>query len=531
MVNDNMSLGVKLYISIFMVMFVGLGIFTIIDITNQRTNLMNLVQTSALRNTDLIKNSIHYSMLINRKGDIDEIFKYLGDMEGIEVIRIYDKHGVIMYTTRPDEKSHHVSISSDVCQVCHFSSIPLKELEVKERTRITENGDCCRVFSMIAPIKNEASCSGENCHISVDEEAILGVLDVQMSLKDVDENLNENKNYTLLASAILVIAVLFVTGILIWILIRKPIYRLSEATKEIASGNLDYTIPMQRNDEIGQLAHSFNIMVHELNKAQNEIKKWSNTLEIKVEDKTKELEQINTHLVQVEKMASLGKLSATVAHELNNPLAGILTYVRLTQKRLDKKDLTPEKIEAIQVDLNTVSEEIIRCRNIVRNLLLFSKKKPGDFSSHNISTILQNCIKLIQHHLELHKISLKQKKSEIPLEVNCDREHIQQAVLAILMNAVEAMPNGGTLTVGVKTKNKNCKIIITDTGEGISDENLPYIFEPFYTSKKGENGVGLGLSIAYGIIKRHNGKINTITELGIGTTFEIIIPLEKQSKE
>ena len=519
-----MSLGVKLYISIFLVMFIGLSVFTAIDITNQRTNLMNLVEQSAVRATDLIKNSIHYSMLINRKADIEEIIKNFGQMDGFEVIRIYDKTGRIIFTTRPDEKVVQVPISSDVCQVCHYSSIPLKNLEVKQRTRITTLANGVRIFSMIVPIKNEVSCSGASCHLDVSKKAILGVLDVQMRLENVDASLSENQNYTILASASLVLAVLFVTGLLIWILIRKPIYKLSEATKEIASGNLTYKIPTQRHDEIGQLAHSFNIMVQELNKAQYEIKKWSTTLEDKVEQKTKELEQIQGHLIQVEKMASLGKLSATVAHELNNPLAGILTYVRLTQKRLENIDLTPEKVQNIQSDLSIVSEEIVRCGNIVRNLLLFSKNKVEDYSVNNLDTILENCIKLIQHHLELNGIALEQKKSDSPIDLKCDREQIQQAILAILMNAVEAMPNGGTLTVSVESHGENKVITIQDTGDGIPEENIPYIFEPFYTSKTEGNGVGLGLSVAYGIVKRHKGKIDIQTKVGVGTSFIIEIP-------
>ena len=524
MVDVDMSLGVKLYISIFLVMFVGLGIFTVIDITNQRTNLMNLVEVSAIRNTDLIKNSIHYSMLINRKGDIEQIFKYMGDMEGIKVIRIYDKNGKIIFTTKPEEISSQVSISSEVCQVCHYSSVPLKVVEMKDRTRITTATNGFRIFSMIAPIKNEISCAGVDCHVPITEKAILGVLDVQMSLSTIDESLSENKNYTIIASAVLVIIVLLVTGILIWILIRKPIYKLSEATKEIASGNLNYVIPMHRSDEIGQLAHSFNIMVQELNKAQNEIKKWSNTLELKVEDKTKELEEIQSHLIQVEKMASLGKLSATVAHELNNPLAGILTYVRLTQKRLESKEITPDKINSIQSDLNIVSEEIVRCGNIVRNLLLFSKRKIGEFSFQNISSLMENCLKLIKHHLLLNSISIEHTSFDTSLELKCDKEQIQQAILAIFMNAIEAMQNGGILTVGISAADNNCIITIKDTGDGISEELLPHIFEPFYTSKKGGKGIGLGLSIAYGIIERHKGKIEIKTEVEKGTTFIIELP-------
>ncbi len=522
--NIDMSLGVKLYISIFLVMFIGLGIFIVKDITNQRNNLLNLVQVSAVRATDIIRNSIHYSMLINRKDDIEQIFKYFEEMEGIEVIRIYDKNGKINFTTRPEEQFSQVGISSTVCQVCHFSHTPLKQLEIRERTRFTTATDGCRIMSMIVPIRNEPACSGVNCHVSVDEKEILGVLDVQMSLHAVDEALAENQNYTIVASAILVISVLLVTGILIWTLIRKPIFKLSEATKVIASGNLNYKIPMNRHDEIGQLAHSFNIMVRELNKAQNEVTKWSNTLQEKVEQKTVELEEIQAHLIQVEKMASLGKLSATVAHELNNPLAGILTYVRLTQRRLDKRDITPDLLQSVQEDLTIVSNEIIRCGNIVRNLLLFSKRKIGEYTYHNIETILDNCLQLIQHHLELNSIVLKRIPSPVPLEVKCDSEQIQQAALAILMNGIETMPNGGTLTVGSDLVEDNCQITIQDTGEGIPEDQLPYIFEPFYTSKTEGKGVGLGLSVAFGIVDRHKGTIDVKTEIDKGTTFIINIP-------
>jgi two-component system NtrC family sensor kinase len=486
------------------------------------------MEMSAMRTTDLIKNSIHYSMLINRKEDIEQIFKNLGDMQGFEAIRIYDKKGQVIYSTRLEEKFSKVSITSEPCQVCHHSSTPIKELPIKERHRITQARNGSRVLSMIAPIQNEAGCSSVNCHEPLPEKAILGVLDVQMSLAMVDAGLAQNKRNTIAASAILVISVLFVTGILIWTLIRVPVYKLTAATRAIAGGNLGFKIPVQRRDEIGQLAKSFNIMVEELSLAQGEITEWTHTLQQKVKQKTSELERIQSHLIHVEKMASLGKLAATVAHELNNPLGGILTYTRLTQKRLDNGPLTPDKLISIQEDLAIVKNETVRCGNIVNNLLLFSKREMGECEFQDINTILKNCVRLVQHHLDLQQITLKQILPEKPLEARCDKEQIQQAALAIIMNAIEAMPNGGTLTIEAAATDDKIKISIADTGEGIPPEHLPHIFEPFYTSKKEGKGIGLGLSVAYGIMERHKGQIDVKTVTGKGATFIISIPLDLQ---
>jgi len=523
-----MSLGVKLYASIFLVMFIGLAIFTSLNVTSQQASQLELVELSALRTTDLIKNSIHYSMLINRKDDIDQIFKYFGQMPGFETIRIYDKKGYIVFTTKSEEKLHKVSISSEPCQVCHFSSKPLKELPFKERHRIASAENGSRVLAMIAPIENEAGCSSVNCHEPPSQKAILGVLDVQMSLQMVDAGLSQSRRNTIAASAILVISVLIVTGVLIWTLIRIPVYKLSEATKAITAGNLHYKIPVHRSDEIGQLANSFNIMVEELSRAQSEITEWSHTLQQKVKQKTQELERIQTHLIHVEKMASLGKLAATVAHELNNPLGGILTYTRLTQKRLSDGQLSPDMISAIQEDLSIVKNETMRCGNIVNNLLLFSRKEIGECEFHDIRTMLHSCMQLIQHHLSLQQIILKHSLPDQPLEARYDKEQIQQAVLAILMNAIEAMPNGGTLTIDAAPAGDRIRISITDTGDGISPAHLPYIFEPFYTSKKEGKGIGLGLAVSYGIIERHKGQIDVKSVVGKGATFIIFIPRDMQ---
>jgi two-component system NtrC family sensor kinase len=504
-----MPLGLKFFIALFLVMFVGLAAFTFINVKSEADDLLEQVELAALRTTDLIKGSIHYGMLINRKEDIHHIFKSLSRMPGFDVIRIYDKDGEVIFSTRSEEASTRVTINSEACQVCHRYPEPLKALETKERHRIITAADGHRMLALINPIENEPACYGSGCHLDPEDKSILGVLDVQMSLAAVDADIARSRRQTILASVILVVSVLFVTGILIWTLIRTPVRKLTAGTRAIAEGDLDYTIPLDQKDEIGELANSFNTMTLELKKAREE------------------LERIQAHLIQVEKMVSLGKLCASVAHELNNPLGGILTYARLTQKKLSSSDLTPERVSSMQKDLSIVADETTRCGNIVKNLLLFSKRQIGEFAVVDLHQILDRCTQLIEHHLKLNHIEMVKSYQDERAEVICDKDQIQQAFLAILDNAVAAMPQGGTLTIvsNQNLRKKKVRIQIQDTGPGISPEDLPHIFEPFYTTKKEGKGVGLGLSVCYGIIERHDGSIEVSSTPGRGSTFIIELPL------
>ncbi len=522
-----MSLALKLFIALLLVMFLGLALFTFVNVRSQSNDLLELVRLSALRTTDLIKESTHYSMLINRKEDIHQIFKNFSKMPGFEVIRIYDKQGNIIFTTRPEERPSRVSINSEACQVCHRYPEPLKALATKERHRIIPAAGGDRLLALINPIENEPACYGSGCHLHPDQKSILGVLDVQMSLATVDADIARSRSQTILASVILVLCVLLVTGVLIYSLIRAPVRELTQGTRAIAQGDLDYTIPVRGKDEIGELASSFNTMTTELKKAHQEITQWSETLQQRVLEKTKELEQIQAHLIQMEKMASLGKLSATVAHELNNPLGGILTYAKLLQKRLALPNLTAEMLSSMQQDLSMISEETARCGNIVKNLLLFSKRQIGEFAVVDLHEILDRCMQLVDHHLKLNNVKLTKEYHKEKAEVMGDKDQLQQALLAILVNAVEAMPDGGTLSIKTRSDlvNRKLKVEIGDTGTGISSADLPHIFEPFFTTKKEGKGVGLGLSVCYGIIERHEGRIDVNSTVGRGSTFTIELPL------
>jgi two-component system NtrC family sensor kinase len=309
--------------------------------------------------------------------------------------------------------------------------------------------------------------------------------------------------------------------------VNKPIKKIREGIEEVGNGNLDYKIEINSKNELGQVARRFNEMSSKLDEAYKEIKNWSETLNDKVSEKTVELKNIYDQVNQIEKLASLGKLSATVAHELNNPLAGILTYSKLITKKLQALQKDSEH-EIIIEFLELISHESARCGQIVKDLLIFSRSERDEFAKENLLDIIDNSVTVLNHHLDINGIKLIKDYPEPPIELYCNAYKIQQALMSLLMNSIEAMPNGGEIIINLKIETNNIVLRIRDEGIGISDKDLPNIFEPFYSTKEATNGTGLGLAVSYGIIANHKGKIEVEKTSNQGTTFRIVLPKNEQ---
>jgi two-component system NtrC family sensor kinase len=302
-----------------------------------------------------------------------------------------------------------------------------------------------------------------------------------------------------------------------WVVVYRPVKRLIAGTHRVAGGDLDYRLPVSNGDELGDLAASFNKMTAEVAGVQAHI-------EEQVRRKTAELERVHKTLLGSEKMASIGKLAATVAHEINNPLFGILTYARLVLRELQKHEI-PGRAEMCE-ELETIERESRRCGDLVKNLLTFSRQAPSHREPNELNTIVHRAVMLVKHKLDMQSIQLEEALAEGLPPVECDANQIQQVVLVLMVNASEAMSKGGTLSVSTRfdANAEQASVSVKDTGSGIPADVLPRIFDPFFTTKEDQNRTGLGLAVAHSIVEQHAGEISVRSTPGEGTEFQVILP-------
>jgi two-component system NtrC family sensor kinase len=519
-------LSVRLIVSISVILISILSIYTYILITNLDEYLTNNSLKHAYNISEVIKKSTRYSMLLNRREDVHQIINTIGTEEGVRGIRIYNKQGTVIVSTDSSELNKQVDLTAEACIVCHNATVPLSTISTNDKMRIFQTQNNQRVLGLINPIYNDKDCSSAACHAHPPKIQFLGVLDVMVSLGELDLIKAETTRTTIINSAIITVVTAVACGVFIVFLVNRPMRKLSVGMEELGSGNLDYRIAVNSKDELGKMAKRFNEMSSKLKEAHKAIKDWSENLNKKVNEKTEELKNIYNQINQIEKLASLGKLSATVAHELNNPLEGILTYSKLISKKLKSSNGNGDNTSVIKY-LDLISDETARCGKIVKDLLLFSHKEDEEFTEENLISIIDKSITIIDHHLEMHDVSLLKEYEKDEIIIQCDDLKIQQALIALFMNAIEAMHNTGKIIIKAAVENSYAVISIKDEGTGISQKDLPHIFEPFFSTKEAAQGTGLGLAVAYGIITGHGGKIFVEETSPQGTTFKIELPLKE----
>jgi two-component system NtrC family sensor kinase len=238
------------------------------------------------------------------------------------------------------------------------------------------------------------------------------------------------------------------------------------------------------------------------------------------------LQNTQQQMLRVERMIAIGKMSAVVAHEINNPLAGILTYSKLIKKWILRGITTEEmKNEAVE-SLDLIASESKRCGELLQNLLQFSRTAPINLCRSDLNVILARTIRLAEHKAEVSGVLLQVDLDRNLPSLQCDPSQIEQVALAMMINAIDAMPHGGNLWVSTRqVPGEMVELQVRDDGIGIPPEILPQIFDPFTTTKEVGKGVGLGLAVSKGIVDAHGGHIDVSSELGVGTTFRIYLPL------
>ena len=510
--------------------------FTALVVRHQREELLREAVSRVAQISDVIKKSTRFAMLTNQPAYVDNIIRDVGNQGNIEKVRILSKDGTIIHSTYPPELGLKVDRRAEACVLCHESDAPLEQVPQSRRSRIFATPAGTRMLGSMDVIRNEPSCYTANCHQHSKSTSVLGVLDIVYSLDEIDRTMRTNAiTMALLSLGFIVIAALS-AGFFVHRLVYVPLRDLETGAKRLSAGNMEQMIPVRSADEFGQLAASFNAMTAALGNSQLELREWGHTLEQKVEKRTQELRIAEAETARTEKLASVGLLAAGIAHELNNPLTGVLTFTTLLRKKMP--DGSPDA-----EDLDLVIRETKRCATIIRRLLDFAREKTPEKNFADLNQVIEDTARIIERPASFRDIEIAMDLDpELP-QVWVDADLIKQVIMNMLVNAQHAIEHEGSITVRSRRLPQPkspepgmepvtmVEISIIDTGCGIPEKNLKRIFDPFFTSKEVGKGTGLGLSVSHGIVRAHGGVIEVESTVGSGSIFRIYLPVEPPAGE
>ncbi len=530
------SLKLKIGFYLIIVLSTAMLLFTWLILKHRQEDMQGVVARHVTQLSEMVVASTRYTMLVNKRDIVEKIIEDLGAQKGIERLRVISKDGTIIHSNRKSEVGYSVEQKDEPCINCHLSSQPLKNIPDDKRWKIIETAGGHRVLGTMHAIRNEASCSSASCHEHPANQSVLGIVDVAYSLDEMDQTMKSHAIHVISISIGFIVLFSLTIGLLLQRLIYLPLKDLETGAKDVAAGTLDQAIPVRSGDEFGVVAGSFNQMTAALNESRQEMQNLVQTLELKVSERTQELLAAKAEVAQGEKLASIGVLASGIAHELNNPLTGVLTFTSLMRKKAQEGSEDAE-------DLDLVIRETKRCASIIKRLLDFAREKVPVKGYFSLDRVIEDTVRFVERPASLQQIDIAIDLDPGLPQIWGDADLIKQVILNLLVNAQQAIDGKGHITVRSRpyAAPTNAKagvdatpmveIAVIDTGCGIPPANLQRIFDPFFTSKEVGKGTGLGLSVSYGIVKAHGGKITVESLVGTGTTFRIYLPITPPSNE
>ncbi len=517
--NLRISLIAKLTFATSVILLVFMGLLDTINLKNFRKVMIDYAVSNAEEVADIVNQSAYDAMMKNDKTGLYHLIGKIAESKNIEHIRLIDPQGKVVFSNIHAEIGSVIGKHADECTMCHNAASSGVSISSMNRSRIISTRAGKEAIGFTKAIYNQAPCFNASCHFHGKNDTVLGLLDISISLEILRQKSHEYRLEFALLTCLLLLLIGILVTILMHYLVDIPVQRLARHSALVAMGDLESRVPVTNRDELGELSEAVNWMTKSLATAEMELKVWADSLENKVEERSREIMRMEEQVRRSEKLASLGTLSAGVAHEINNPLTGILLYASIlhNDKRLDP---------ALLPDVKRVLTETQRCAGIVKDLLEFSRESLPEKEVITLDAILDEVVALFHQQPDFSAIVIgKEYGRDLP-QISVDPGQIRQVFINLVINAGHAMPHGGELKITTyrSADEKYVCAAIADNGIGIPDEDLARIFDPFFTTKP--EGTGLGLAISYGIVENHGGKIEVVSRAGEGTTCMVMLPID-----
>lgn len=530
------KLGPKLILSLTILIVAISGVSGYLNFRSQQKQLVETMILGADQLSRSITGATWHAMLDDDRKAAYEIMRVIADKQGVDRIRMFNREGRLVFSTDATEPLRMTSSSSEVCASCHNKGAIRNRPTEDARVRYATSPSGVKTINMVAPIYNEPSCSNASCHAHNASTKVLGVVDVALRLDPVQKQTRAMTLQTILWTLLEVgIGAAFVI-VFTRHFVATPIQELIAGTKAVSAMDLDTPIDIgnaRGSQELDELVDSFNRMRERLKLAVAELNDMQQTLESKVDERTLQLKAAQRKLVQSDRLATLGQLAASVAHEINNPVSGVLNLSMLLERLMASGSYPPGREAEFRKYLSLISIETARVGRIVSDLLAFSRRSKPQRAPADLNKLVRTTLGLADHKLKLISAEVVLDLQENLPAVECDSSQVQQVILNLVLNGAQAMQphGGGKLTIRTRLipQEDSVELCVQDTGEGIAPENLSKIFDPFFTTKAEGKGVGLGLAVLYGIVKAHEGEVEVASQRNQGTTFTVTLPLKSRT--